>query len=145
MIAVPVITRVVELLVGVARVAAVPDLELRAICVDAVGHIKTLSVVEELDLAVVEGPALGVGSSASLDGHSSAVGVGRSSETLAVVVAGLEEDGGEVGGRLGGDAGGEDEGQEEEGVAEHYCKLGERNVGVEWTWKERGELVFVKI
>ena len=145
MIAVPVITRVVELLVGVARVATVPDLELRAICVDAVGHIKALSVVEELDLAVVEGPALGVGSSASLDGHSSAVGVRRSSETLAVVVAWLEEDGGEVGGRLGGDGGGEDEGQEEEGVAEHYCKLRERNVGVEWTWKERGELVFVKI
>ena len=145
MIAVPVITRVVELLVGVARVAAVPDLELSAICVDAVGHIKTFSVVEELDLAVVEGPALGVSSSASLDGHGSAVGVGRGCETLAVVVAWLEEDGGEVGGRLGGDAGGEDEGQEEEGVAEHYCKLRERNVGVEWTWKERGELVFVKI
>ena len=145
MIAVPVITRVVELLVGVARVAAVPDLELSAICVDAVGHIKTFSVVEELDLAIVEGPALGVSSSASLDGHSSTVGVGRSSETLAIVVAWLEEDRGEVGWRLGRDGGGEDEGQEEEGVAEHYCKLRERNVGVEWTWKERGELVFVKI
>ena len=87
----PVVTGVVELLVGVAR-DTVPHLQVSAVLVHAVDDIKALGAVEDRDLTVGERPVL-VGSIAStgLDVDDRAVGGALSSEAVAAVEAWLEE------------------------------------------------------
>ena len=72
---------VVPLLVDVVVGSAAPDLELCAIDVETVGHIKAL-VAKDADSASGEDPLLAGGASASLDGDLSAVSVGSSGQAL---------------------------------------------------------------
>ncbi len=68
-----VVPGVEPLLVGIAAASARPDLELRAIVVDAVRHIQALRVAEDLDLPICEGPLLRVRARARLESNERAI------------------------------------------------------------------------
>ena len=96
----PIISRIEEILVRIAVIAASPDLQLRPIVRVSVRNIETLGISKDLNVSTIESPFLSISGreDAVLNGHCSTIRVRGSSQAFVAVVSRLEKDGGEISG-----------------------------------------------
>jgi len=110
---------IVPLLVFIfARGITGPNLEFSAGYVGTVLYVEAFGA-KDLNLTILEAPLLRGGTSTTLDGHGSTVGIGRRGHALSIVKARLNEYRGELCRSLSGGEGGKCNGDDSDGRGNH--------------------------